>query len=89
VRPGIVWPCVPTAVAEGVQLLYIADRKRGLRFNKGAQSNLEGPVSQRIEGAEWQSCMRPGFVTRDQDGWLIMLDGDDGGRKSNLDRRED
>jgi hypothetical protein len=46
-------------------------------------------VGQRIEGAEWQSGMRPGLITRDQDGRLITLNRHDCGRQSDLDRRED
>jgi len=80
---------MPAAVAEGVELFHIADRKRSLRLNKGTQPNLERPVGQRIEGAEWQSGMRPGLITRDQDGRLITLNRHDCGRQSDLDRRED
>jgi hypothetical protein len=80
---------MPAAVAERVELLHITDRNCSLCFNKRAQPNLECPVSQRIEGAEWQSDMRPGLIARDQDGGLIVLDRDNRGRESNLDRRED
>jgi hypothetical protein len=80
---------MPATVAEGVELLDVADRKRSLCFDKGAQANLEGPVGQRIEGAEWQSDMRPGLIICDQDGRLIALDRHDRCGETDLDGRED
>jgi hypothetical protein len=40
---------VPAAIAEGVELLDVADRERRLFVDKGAKRDLEGAVRERIE----------------------------------------
>ena len=58
VRAGVARPRVAAAVAEGVELLDVADVDRGLRRHPGAQADLEGAVRQRIERAERQAGAR-------------------------------
>ena len=48
-RPAVAGAGMPAAVAEGVELLDIADREPGLRLHPGAQADLEGVVRERIE----------------------------------------
>ena len=88
---GVGRPRVAAAVAEGVELLDIAERSAGLRLDPGAQADLEGAVRQRIERAERQPGARLVrlAVARDQDRRLPVLDRDDRGGQADLDRRED
>src|SRR5690606_14587604 len=52
---GIAGACVPAAIAEGVELLDIADLQRGLRRHPFAQADFKGPVRERIECAGRQA----------------------------------
>ena len=78
-----------TAVAEGVELLDIADVDRGLRRHPVAQADLEGAVRERIERAEGQA--RPRLALRvggNQDVRLLGFDRDDRRGQADFDGRE-
>ena len=89
-RAGVARPRVAAAVAEGVELLDIADVERGLRRHPGAQADLEGAVRQRIERAERQAGAGARFagVGGDQDARLVRLHRDDRGGEPDFDRGE-
>src|SRR5205085_7017427 len=73
VRGGVARVRMAAAVAEGIELLDVADGERGLRLDEGAQADLEGPVRQRIERPEREPGARlalgrgPAARARDQD----------------------
>ena len=54
-RSDVAGQRVPAAVAEGVELLDIAELQRGLLGDPGAQARLERAVGERIERAEGQA----------------------------------
>ena len=84
---GVARPGVAAAVAEGVELLDIADVDRGLRRHPVAQADLEGAVRQRIERAERQAGAGVALrIGRDQDARLLGLDGDDRRGQPHFDR---
>ena len=89
-RAGIARTRVPAAIAEGVELLDIADAEPGLLLDPGAQSDLERTVRERVERAEGEpgaggaSC---GFASH-EDRRLLVLDRDDGRRQPDLDGRQ-
>ena len=74
-RAGIGRPDVAAAIAEGVELLHIADAQAGLRLDPGAQPDLEGAVRQRVERAERQPGARFALlaVARDENCRLAIL----------------
>ena len=49
---GIARPRMPAAIAEGIELLDIAQPQSRLFFHPGAQPDLEGAVRDRVERAE-------------------------------------
>ena len=67
-RAGVAGARMAAAVAEGVELLDIADGEPGLRLDPGAQADLEGAVRQRIERTERQAgagvALAPSPATR-------------------------
>src|SRR5262249_28937391 len=88
VRAGVARQRVAAAVAEGVELLDVADPQARLRLDPVAQTDFEGVVRERIEWAERQAV---GFiavmaVARDQDRPRVRLHGDDRRGQSGLDR---
>ncbi len=89
-RRGVARPRMAAAIAEGVELLHIADSEAGLRLDPGAQADLEGAVRERIERTEGKpgAGLALAAVTGHENGRLLALDGDDGGGEPDLDRRE-
>src|SRR6185295_2030777 len=85
VRIGVVGACMTAAVAEGVELLDIADRKRGLFCDKGTKADLEGAVGEWIERARRQTDGRL-FHACDQNLWAIAFHRDDRRGEPDLDR---
>ena len=61
-RAGVARTRVAAAVAEGVELLHVADRQSGLSLDPGPQPDLEGAVRQRIERPERKPRARPAHV---------------------------
>src|SRR6516162_2989040 len=90
VGAGIARPRVAAAIAEGVKLLHIADRKAGLRLDPRPQPDFEGAVRERIERPERQPRARlaRGAVAGHENGGLLVLHRDDRGGEPDLDRRE-
>src|SRR6516165_2780200 len=90
VGAGIARPRVAAAIAEGVQLLHIADRKAGLRLDPRPQPDFEGAVRERIERPERQRRARlaRGAVAGHENGRLLVLHRHDRGGEPDLDRRE-
>ncbi len=87
VRAGVARPRVAAAIAEGVELLHVADGERGLLGGEGAQPNVEGAMRQRIERARRQPHEVAAARRRDQDLRRVFLDRDDGGDEADLDLR--
>ena len=87
VRAGVARPGVPAAVAEGVELLHVADRERGLLGGEGAQPNIEGAVRERIERARRQAHEVAAAGGGDQDLRRLVLDRHDRGDEADLDGR--
>ncbi len=90
VGAGVARPRVPAAVAEGVELLDIADRKAGLRLDPGAQPDFEGAVCERVERPERQprAGLALAAVAGDENGRLLAFHRHDRGGEPDLDRRE-
>jgi len=90
VGAGIARSRVAAAIAEGVKLLHIADRKAGLGLDPGPQPDFEGAVRERIERPERQSRagLALGAVAGHENGGLLALHRHDRGGESDLDRRE-
>src|SRR6266478_2204572 len=90
VGAGIARPRVAAAIAEGVQLLHIANRKAGLRLDPRPQPDFEGAVRERIERPERQPRARltRGAVAGHENGGLLVLHRHDRGGEPDLDRRE-
>src|SRR4029079_15372515 len=90
VRAGVVGARMAAAIAEGVELLHIADGEPGLGTHPRAQADLEGPMRGRVERTEWQSRAGAALaaVAGDENGRLLALDGHDRGGEPDLDRRE-
>ena len=78
---------VPSAIAEGVELLDIAELQRRLLLDPGPKTHLEGAVEDGIERAERQAVRLAGAdLRRDhQDQRLLVLDRDDRRVKPDLD----
>src|SRR5262249_27191419 len=90
VGAGIARPRVAAAIAEGVELLDVADRKAGLGLDPGAQPDFEGAMRQRVERPEREprAGLALGGVTGHQNGRLLALHRHDRGGEPDLDRRE-
>ena len=79
--------CVATLVAEGVELLDIAQLEPGLLGDEGPQTQLESAMALRIERAERQTGQGGGDIgdgvmrPNGQHHGLAVADGDDHGRK--------
>src|SRR5262249_7129763 len=90
VGAGIARARVAAAIAEGVKLLHIADRKAGLGLDPGPQPDFEGAVRERVERPERQSRagLALGGVASHKNGGLLALHRHDRGGEPDLDRRE-
>jgi hypothetical protein len=90
VGAGIARPRVAAAIAEGVELLHIADRKAGLGLDPGPQPDLESAMRQRVERPERQprAGLALGGVAGYQNGRLLALHRHDRGGEPDLDRRK-
>src|SRR5215467_4001216 len=79
---------VAAAVAEGVELLDVADAQAGLRLDPCAQTHLKGAMLARIELPPRQAGARFSIISEagDQNRRLTRLRGDDGGSEADLDR---
>src|SRR5712671_6179014 len=88
-RVGVAGLRMSAAIAEGIELLDIAEPQARLLFHPGAQPNLEGAVRDRVERPE----RKPGeFVAVaagcGEDQRLVAFDRDDGGGQADFDRRQ-
>ena len=67
-RAGVVGARMAAAIAEGVELLHIADGEPGLGPDPGAQADLEGAMRGRVERTERQpragGALAPSPATR-------------------------
>jgi len=90
VGAGIAGPRVAAAIAEGVKLLHIADRKAGLGLDPGPQPDFEGAVREGVKRPERQPRAGLGFgrVASHENGGLLALHRYDRGGEPDLDRRE-
>src|SRR5499426_483766 len=90
VGAGIARPRVAAAIAEGVELLDVADRKAGLGLDPGPQPDFEGAMRQRVERPEREprAGLSPGGVAGHQNGRLLALHRHDRGGEPDLDWRE-
>src|SRR6266851_4899535 len=88
-RVGVAGLGVPAAVAEGVELLDIAEPQAGLFFHPGPQPDLEGAVRDRVERSE-RKTRKPVAVAagRRQDQGLVAFQRDDRRGEADLDRRQ-
>ena len=78
-----------SAIAECVELFDIAESQPGLFLHPGSQANLESPMGNSFEWSKRQTRQFFGVATgRGQDQRFVAVDGDDGGRQPDLDRRE-
>src|SRR5262249_8840021 len=87
---GIARPRVAAAIAEGVELLHVADRKAGLGLDPGAQPDFAGAMRQRVgrHEREPRAGLAPGGVAGHQNGRFLGLHRHDRGGEPDLDRRE-
>src|SRR5262249_31904434 len=87
---GIARPRVAAAIAEGVELLDVADGKAGLGLDPGPQPDFEGAMRQRVERPEREprAGLALGGVAGHQNGRLLALHRHDRGGEPDLDRRE-
>ena len=79
---------VPSAIAERVELLGIAELQPGLPMHPGAQAAFEGAMLQRRERPERQPVRRARHVrvvADDEHDRLVVGHGDDGRVEADLD----
>ena len=86
---GVAGLGMPAAIAEGIELLDIAQPQSRLFFHPGAQPDLEGAVRDRVERAE----RKPGELVAvaagcGEDQGLIAFYRDNGGGQADFDRRQ-
>ena len=85
-RVAAVGAAVPAAIAEGVELLDIADRRAGLLRHPGAQADFEGAVVDGVERAGRQrGRRRAGRGAGDQDQRRVAAQRDNGGGEADFD----
>ena len=81
---------VAAAIAEGIELLDIAQAQARLFLDPGAQANFKGAVRDRIEGAERKTGALVAFAGGcGEDQRLIGFDRHDGGGQADFDRRQE
>src|SRR5262245_26839388 len=78
---GIARPRVAAAIAEGVELLHVANRKAGLGPHPGPQPDFEGAMRERVERPERQprAGLALGAVAGHENGGLPALPRPDSG----------
>src|SRR5581483_10767981 len=81
---------VAAAIAEGVELLHVAERQSGLRRDPRAQSDFESTMRNRIEGSRWKSgqALILAGLGGGEDQRFVIVNGDNRGGQTNLDRGE-
>src|SRR5262249_21383424 len=84
---GVAGSRMAAAIAEGVELLDIAEPQPRLLLDPVAQADLEGAVLERIERAEGQAC-EGSFAARGEYQGLGVLGRHDRGGQTDLDRRQ-
>ncbi len=81
---------VAAAIAECVELLDVAEPQAGLFFDPRAQPDFQRAMRDGIERTERQPRQFVAVAAGcGQDQGLVVLDGHDGRRQPDLDRRED
>ena len=76
---------MPSAVAEGVELLGISEIEIGLLLHPAAQPAFQRAVIERIEGAEGQGVVRVARMMDDERGRTFVRHRHDGGGKADAD----